>query len=400
MKKKLILLTSEYPYGRGETFLENEFPFLVSHFDDVVIFSECKKGKSRVKDTITVVRLMQSGNLWTRIISFFKKEFYNELNHLIKNKNLNISTFRTAWYSLSKALSIVKQLESTEGIERSIFYSYWLDEKATALALLKKKNLKIKAVSRAHGWDIYEERHPNNYLPYRNLLAEQLDSVYSISDDGNRYLKERYPTLNKKIFVSRLGTFPAKSIPKKGNVNQFIILSISSIIPLKRVDKILEVVSSFTKIKIKWIHIGEGPDIEKLNENATRKSNENRFFSFELLGKVPNSEVRGILCLQYFDLFMNLSTTEGIPVSIMEAQSVGIPALVSNVGGTSEIVNKENGFLVDKNFDVRDVVSIIENYFEGDNKEYQNKRNISYTNWEKKYSAKNYIKFVDLLNLN
>jgi glycosyltransferase involved in cell wall biosynthesis len=97
---------------------------------------------------------------------------------------------------------------------------------------------------------------------------------------------------------------------------------------------------------------------------------------------------------------MNLSITEGIPVSIMEAQSVGIPALVTKVGGTSEIVNKENGFLVDKNFDVRDVVSIIKNYFEGDKKKYQNKRNLSYTNWEKKYSAKNYMKFVNLLNLN
>ena len=53
------------------------------------------------------------------------------------------------------------------------------------------------------GWDIYEERHGKNYLPYRNLLAEQLDSVYSISEDGNRYLKDRYPTFNKKLFVSR-----------------------------------------------------------------------------------------------------------------------------------------------------------------------------------------------------
>lgn len=398
MKKKLILLTSEFPNGEGETFLENEFPFLINHFDDIIIFSECNKGKSRVNDSSTVLRLLKSGSCWTRIVCLFKKDFFDELNYLYKNQNLNFSTFRTAWYSLSKALSITKQLESTTISEKTIFYSYWLDEKAIALALLRKKNKKIKTVSRVHGWDIYEERHPNNYLPYRNLIAEYLDSVYSISENGSRYLKERYPTLRKKLFVSRLGTFPAHSIPKKQSVNQLLILSISSIIQLKRVDKILEIVASFTKSRIKWIHIGKGPEMGKLNKSAIRKSNENKNFEFELLGQITNTEVKRILCSQYFDLFVNLSETEGIPVSIMEAQSVGIPVLATNVGGTSEIVNKENGFLVDKNFDVRDVVSIIENYFEGDKKDFQNKRNESYSNWEKNYSTDNYIKFIDLLN--
>jgi len=49
---------------------------------------------------------------------------------------------------------------------------------------------------------------------------------------------------------------------------------------------------------------------------------------------------------------MNLSETEGIPVSIMEAQSAGVPILATNLGGTSEIVNNENGFLVEKDFNL------------------------------------------------
>ena len=38
------------------------------------------------------------------------------------------------------------------------------------------------------------------------------------------------------------------------------------------------------------------------------------------------------------DIFINLSASEGIPVSIMDAISFGIPCIATNVGGTGEIV--------------------------------------------------------------
>jgi glycosyltransferase involved in cell wall biosynthesis len=37
------------------------------------------------------------------------------------------------------------------------------------------------------------------------------------------------------------------------------------------------------------------------------------------------------------DLFVSSSVTEGLPVSLLEAMSVGLPALVTDVGGMSEI---------------------------------------------------------------
>ena len=43
------------------------------------------------------------------------------------------------------------------------------------------------------------------------------------------------------------------------------------------------------------------------------------------------------------DLFLTVSANEGIPVSIMEAQSFGIPVIATDVGGISEIVNNVNG---------------------------------------------------------
>ena len=53
---------------------------------------------------------------------------------------------------------------------------------------------------------------------------------------------------------------------------------------------------------------------------------------------------------------MNVSESEGIPVSIMEASSFGIPVIATNVGGVGEIVeNGYNGLLLNKDFLNRDL---------------------------------------------
>lgn len=389
--KKLILLTSEFPHGTAETFLENEFPFLIEGFEKVIIFSESSKGKSRIENSRAEVNLLNSINLKSRISSFFNKQFYRELNYLRKQGKFNLTTFRTAWYSLSKATSIAQQLESLEDKGNSVFYSYWLDEKALSLALLKQRIPGLKAVSRAHGWDVYEERHSSNYLPYRNLMAENLDAIYTISENGNLYLSDRYPIMKAKLQVNRLGTMPLVYLPDKLKSDSIHILSISSIIPLKRVDKILEVVSSIPTIKIKWTHIGNGPELENAKEMAIQDSQHNPNFSFELMGHLTNTAVREILATCYFDLFINLSESEGIPVSIMEAQSAGIPVLATNVGGTSEIVNDQNGFLVDKNLqkiDFKDILYKMANNL--------NLRQMALESWVQRYNAEiNFQLFVD-----
>jgi glycosyltransferase involved in cell wall biosynthesis len=49
-----------------------------------------------------------------------------------------------------------------------------------------------------------------------------------------------------------------------------------------------------------------------------------------------------------FDLFVNVSSSEGVSVAIMEAMSCGIPVVATKVGGTSEIVSDQNGVLLPK----------------------------------------------------
>ncbi|MCE7921378.1 MAG: glycosyltransferase, partial [Chloroflexi bacterium CFX1] len=49
------------------------------------------------------------------------------------------------------------------------------------------------------------------------------------------------------------------------------------------------------------------------------------------------------------DVFLNVSSTEGTSVAMMEAVSCGIPVLATAVGGNVEIVREKNGFLLGEN---------------------------------------------------
>jgi colanic acid/amylovoran biosynthesis glycosyltransferase len=95
------------------------------------------------------------------------------------------------------------------------------------------------------------------------------------------------------------------------------------------------------------------------------------------------------------DIFINVSSSEGIPVSIMEAMSCGVSAIATNVGGTAEIVNDENGILLNPNPTIREVSEAI-CFFANLNEE--NKKRFSQAaklKWENDFnSEKNYLNFM------
>ena len=68
--------------------------------------------------------------------------------------------------------------------------------------------------------------------------------------------------------------------------------------------------------------------------------------SWELVGHVDNREVLSFYEQHHVDALLSLSLSEGLPVSMMEAQSYGIPVVACAVQGVPEIVNEDTGILV------------------------------------------------------
>ncbi len=59
------------------------------------------------------------------------------------------------------------------------------------------------------------------------------------------------------------------------------------------------------------------------------------------------------------DVFINVSSTEGTPVSVMEAASCGIPIIATSVGGNPEIVSERNGILLNPDLTADEIAKAI-----------------------------------------
>jgi len=108
-----------------------------------------------------------------------------------------------------------------------------------------------------------------------------------------------------------------------------------------------DLISAFSKIKetvpeAKLLIVGDGPyraELEKLAQQTDCHS------SILFLGQKNQAELIEILSTT--DIFVNPSYSEGLGISVMEAASIGLPIIATDVGGTREIITTdETGILV------------------------------------------------------
>lgn len=97
------------------------------------------------------------------------------------------------------------------------------------------------------------------------------------------------------------------------------------------------------------------------------------------------------------DVFMNVSSTEGTPVAMMEAISCGVPVIATAVGGNQEIVSDMNGILLRSDASPEDIAKAILNFL--DHPEIMTSlRKGSHTVWMEHYNAEvNFRAFAERL---
>ena len=183
-----------------------------------------------------------------------------------------------------------------------------------------------------------------DYAPNRQLITSCLDYAIFISRKGEKYFNIRYPNC-PSLFIP-LGTADmGYGIRSEDGVLR--VVSCSTIYWLKRVDLIFNALCLIKDREVEWHHIGIGPDEDIIKEKVKNECPENLKVIFE--GRLKHDDVFNYYKQNRTDVFVNASTNEGVPVSIMEAISFNIPVVATNVGGTSEIVTEETGVLVSPN---------------------------------------------------
>lgn len=407
--KTLILLDSSYPFDSWGIFIENEIKYLSAAFDKVYVFSTSESTAYIYTplQNMIVFRKPISLNLLQKILCFkfvFSSYFFNELCFIRRTLRLPVSFYKlriflTEIYKANILYNFIRHQLNDELRKKNnqlFIYSYWNNYLAITATLLKKTHKLPKAFSRAHGWDVYFERHPENYLPGKSILYRGLDAIYFISKHGFQYSKNKignFPNLE----ISKLGInnniapdFGKKNIP-------FHLVSCSSIISLKRIDLIIEAISLVSEeYSIRWTHIGSGILAEKIKVLAEEKLATKYNITYNFQGYLENDQVINFHRTENVHILINVSISEGIPVTIMEAMSCGIPCIATNVGGTSEILEDgKNGILLNADPLPHEIADVLKEYLIMDEDIYIEQCKAAYTTWKEKYNAEiNYKDFV------
>jgi glycosyltransferase involved in cell wall biosynthesis len=400
MNKEIIILTNEFPFGKRETFVESEIEVISKVYNKIIVVpsKKCNSVRKLPSNVIVDLTVCNQYKGWFWIIKavispFFLKTVFKYVK-VFRNKKQIIYLFK---YITSFTIHYNIYPKLITKYNPDLIYSYWFNSSVDALAFLLRKNkYHFKVVCRAHRIDLYEEISPLKFFPYRKEVLSIVNKIFPISEDGKFYLENKYNASN--VSVSKLGVLDNNILCKPSLPDFISIVSVSNIIPVKNVSLIAKVITELSYLyddkKICWNHFGSGDGQYEIIQFLKNSAGKNLSYKFH--GTVPNQEIFNFYLLNSVDLFINLSESEGIPVSIMEAISAGIPIIATNVGGTSEIVNKVTGILLPAKPSLKEIIdsinTIVKNNFD---------RNKIKKYWSNNYNAeKNYLDFVSNINGN
>lgn len=402
----VLILTSAYPYFPGEQFIEDEIGYWDrSGFSDIYILPAIAIGEPRATpDRVSVItsgsRSRNKRLLGPFLKAVLSKALFSELRYLRLNKNL---TLMTSWLALREMLLVKlaqRQLEKfLKEHHIDIVYSYWNNAISYAACEVRRKGGVSKVVTRAHGGDLYEERRKLNYMPLKRQYVDDFDKVFCLSSAAKAYFLNRYGAAEGAMAISSLGV-PLPDALAAPSVPPFVhILSLSYCVPVKRIDKIMDAVQRFSESNpdkdITWTHIGAGQLFQTLKNQAEALSEQHINLTCRFLGHIPNEQVKRFFLDNRVDVFVNCSESEGVPVSIMEAMSCGVPTIAPDVGSVSSLVSTSRGYLMSQSPDAQELADALSEFFHSPDLIKKEMRIAARKHIEENYNAdRNYPAFV------
>lgn len=219
----------------------------------------------------------------------------------------------------------------------------------TAKQMLKEEGKDIPLVTTLHGTDItLVGQHPS-YKHAVEFSINQSDTVTSVSEslknDTLKFfnIKKDIKVINNFIDNTEFDVRSECQRSQFASSDEKILIHVSNLRPVKRVEEVLQIFKNVnSKVKSKLIIIGEGPDMERINEFL--EVNPELINKVRLLGKV-NDLYR---ILQLSDVFLLPSEQESFGLAALEAMAANTPVISSNAGGIPEVnIQGETGYLAE-----------------------------------------------------
>ncbi|MHA6513705.1 glycosyltransferase [Tessaracoccus sp. Z1128] len=350
----VVLLSSVYPYAPGEEFLTPE----IAHWsrDGVKLILMPWRTTDRLRDLPEGIvvddrlsKLRERHTKRQRLLELASPSLWREV---VASVRAGSYAPKALWRVLvsSAAGSIVARalgdLASEQGRPTDLVYSYWFD--FYALGALRAPEAVRRILSRAHGYDIYEELSPDRRLPFRGWMSSRVDVLAPISEAGLRAARRSWDLPPERSRCMRLGVSITDDVaPIPFDHNELNLLSVSSLMPVKRVDRLIDTLRILAEAnpqrRIRWSHAGSGPLADSLRASAVSLPDN---VEVSWLGQLDSDVLARTYASRPWNFMINVSSSEGVPVSLMEAMCRAIPVAATDVGGTQELVAPPGGVIL------------------------------------------------------
>ena len=206
-----------------------------------------------------------------------------------------------------------------------------------------------KIIHTVHGFPFhqFQPRYVRKFYQTMERLASRFCDYVVFVNNSERELAiaKKIVSLNKALTIYNGIELPdIKKLKSTRKTDNFVI---GSVLRFWKQKNVINTVEAAIKVcressKINFVFIGDG---EQLNECIKIVDDAKMAEKIQFPGRQTNI----FEWLIGFDVFLLFSKWEGLPISILEAMSVGLPIVASDIKGNNEQVNSRNGYLIPVN---------------------------------------------------
>ncbi len=221
--------------------------------------------------------------------------------------------------------------------------------------IIGKKLKTKKIIYQAHGFHFYKGAPKINWLiyyPIEKRLAKYTDAIITINQEDFALAKEKFRLKNhgEIYYVPGVGTdtdFYNFDCGTRGthrkelglSDSDFAILSVGRLETNKNTETLIKAMAVMKNENVKLIVCGDGEQREYLEKLSERLGTEK---SVTFLGTVSNLQE----IYRAVDALASSSYREGLSRTVMEAMASGLPCIVSNIRGNTDLIEDgKGGFL-------------------------------------------------------
>ena len=200
-----------------------------------------------------------------------------------------------------------------------------------------------------------DENRPWYYHIADQLLAHLTTRIIAVSTSVKDFHQQRSKITSNKFVVINNGidtkafdiTIDTDEKRREFGLHSddFVIGLFGRFVPAKAHEILLEALKKVIvkHPRVKVLFAGSGPTENKIKELTHELNLDNKVIFAGFRKDTPE-------LYKIIDLFILCSTREGFPITLLEAITSGVPAIVTDVGGNADIIrNNENGILIEPN---------------------------------------------------